>query len=490
MPELYGSQVPTFTTAPDSVEGQGDEAIAVFGHYGVRFYGSQKYELRLYLARGAYGDFAQKAIYSSKPRQNGKSFAAQFYCVWCACVLHLRVLFTAHRARTVRKMFKAIADFITQHADFMRALMPHGIYRAPGYEGIYFARPDGKPGGFIEFVTRSQSGGRGDTFDVIVIDEAQELTADQAEALLPTTIASADVSRQLSQQVIYIGTPPGEKCTGTEFQLAHDRAHAGVLYGAWWVEWAADAPVSKDDRDAALEAIRRTNPAFGYRIREDAILERWGKMTPEGFAREHLGWWSDYRQGQILIDAHLWEQAATSSPPKTGLKAFGVKFEPGGAYAAMCVALKPPQGAMHVELVKMYETSHGLAELQGDLMRAARAGASEIVVDGAGYAQTLIERLLQSGIHSKLIHRPSMAEVSAAASNLIACVREGNVTHFNQELLNDSATKTGKRAVGRAGGFSFASTEDAYAEPIEAAAIALLWAMKTTRDPTKKAVML
>lgn len=487
----YGSQVPTFTNAPETVSGAGDAAADLFEQYGVSFYESQRLELRLMLARDESGDYGAKAIYISKPRQNGKSYAAQFYAIWCAAVLGLNVLFTAHRVKTVRKMFKAIKAFIESTPDFKRALMPHGIYNAFGYESINFVGLNGKRGGVIEFQTRSASGARGESHDVIIADEAQEMTVDQQESLLPTSIASSDVSRKLSQQVIYLGTPPGDKCIGTVFRDAHDKAHAGVLYGAWWLEWAVDEPVDTSNPAAIIEAAYLTNPAMGYRIRESSMLERGGSMTPEGFAREHCGWWATYGVGETVIAPELWRATETAQPPRDGLRAYAVKFEQSGQYAALAVAVKPQAGACHVELVRLYDTTHGLEPIRADLERASR-NASEIVIDGGGYAQALIDRLTQSGVQPALIKKPVPVEVSAATSNLLSCLSEKTVTHYanaGQELLDDSATKSLRRPVGKSG-YSFASTKDAYAEPIEAAALALLFVMKTKRNPKQKAVLL
>jgi len=486
----HGAQEPTFTTAPPAcdLDGEGAYAVEVLESYGVQFMPSQRYEMQLYLARDASGDFAAKTVAVSKPRQNGKSYAARFYALWCACVLGLGVLYTAHQGKTVRHMFKELTSFIMQTPDFRRLLVPKGgIYRAAGSEGIYFVGPDGKPGGYIEFQTRTQAGGRGSSYSVCVIDEAQEYTEAQQEAIQPTLFAASDVGRRISQQMIYLGTPPGEKCTGTVFRDMHDKAHAGALYGAWWLEWAADEVPDASRPDDALEVAYRTNPAMGYRIRPATILDALGAMTPEGFAREVCGWWAPYTVGDVLIPESLWTRTASKDPAPEGVRAFAVKIEPGGTYAALAVAVRPAQGPARVELVRLYDTTHGLEELRRDVQRVART-AAEVVLDGGGYAQTLAGRLIRAGAPEKLIKRPTAVDVATASTNLLAMLKEGAVTHYaapGQAVLDDSATKTTRRPVGRGGGFSFATTQDAYAEPIEAAALALLFVVRTKRDPSQ-----
>ena len=57
-------------------------------------------------------------------------------------------------------------------------------------------------GGIIDFRTRTNNGGLGEGFDLLVIDEAQEYTSKQESALLYTVSASKN------PQTIMVGTPP------------------------------------------------------------------------------------------------------------------------------------------------------------------------------------------------------------------------------------------------------------------------------------------
>ena len=141
MSKRYGRQTPTFEYVGAFDHSDGPEAVALFEGYGIRFIPAQRYEMELYLAKNELGESEALTIGLSRPRQNGKSFAARYYALWCAFVEGKSVLYSAHNGGTTRKMFKFMADFIELHEDFARKLSPGdgAIYRAKGSEGIYLA---------------------------------------------------------------------------------------------------------------------------------------------------------------------------------------------------------------------------------------------------------------------------------------------------------------------------------------------------------------
>ena len=128
---------------------------------GATFYPSQLYELELMLARNDDGSPAATAIGISKPRQNGKSYAARYYATYMADFEHRDVLYSAHHSSTTQKMFKELCDLFEspeRFPDFAADIKR--VSHARGYEGFYFkdwVDADGKvrKGGCIEFATRT-----------------------------------------------------------------------------------------------------------------------------------------------------------------------------------------------------------------------------------------------------------------------------------------------------------------------------------------------
>ena len=469
-----GNQVPTFETVGEYASSTGAELCAAWREWGTAFYPSQEHEMELFTARDSDNRFASKTIGVSKPRQNGKSFAARKYATTMGAA-GKRCLYSAHNGSTVRQMFKYIKDEVESIPALGARLKPRdGIYKAAGNEGIYFAS-----GGCIEFQTRTTSGARGSTYDVIVVDEAQELTYDQLDAIKPTTLASESGDPQM----IYIGTPPGPACRGDVFRDMHDLAHSGKS-GAWWLEWAVDAVPDMNDTDAVLELAYLTNPALGYRIREDVMLDAIDgyKARPDSFAREYLGWWSP-TAGKLkqVIDATAWASCATDAPLEPQKAAYGVKFTPDGAEVVLAVA-EVAERLTHVEVIERQGMGRGTAWL-ADWLAERTAKASCVVIDGRAGSQALVERL-DGRCPRGFVRVARMQDVTAAAQMTLDAINGHVLTWFApQRQLDESARGAIRRQIGSGGGWGFGGDDPA---PIEACSLAL-WGVQTSkRDPSRK----
>ena len=485
-----GAQEPTFSTVKDWAYTDGDYAVKMYRGYGIRFYESQQFEMRVFLARNDDGSYAAKTICISKPRQNGKSFAARFYAIWMAAIEGKHVLFSAHHGGTVRKMFKEIRDFILAHQDFAAMLKPNrrGIYAAKGSEGIYFVDDDGNDAGLIEFQTRTTSGGRGETYHVIIVDEAQELTDDQLDAIKPTTFAASDVTDVDSDpQMIYLGTPPNERCPGTVFRNYHDRAHEDAHTSMWWMEWAVIELPDMVDRKAVMELVYLTNPAMGYRIKESTMYDAMDTMRAEGFARECLGWWSPIAVNVIhpIMKAD-WSkcQIDANDRPDGGIYVCSVRFSPDGT-GVVAVCLLPDSGIPYVEVVAVRRMTGGTTWFV-DFILDIWENVDAIVIDGKGYAQTVNDKLIDAGVDEDLIERPSVNDVIADYSGFVDAVSEHAVNHIGQDGLTESAVGCVKRKIGNAGGFGFESNGNADATLVDACALAFGAALRIRREPAEE----
>lgn len=423
-----------------------------------------------WLARGKDGQWAARTCGGSVPRQNGKTLGLVVPRInYGMIVLGEQVLYTSHLQKTSTETFESIASFFDTKP--MRKYVKD-IKTALGRESVVL-----KNGGRIKFLARTRNGGRGQHGDLLVFDEALELDADSQASFLPAISASRN------PQTIYISTPPTAKSDGSVFRSLRDRAMGGQK-GVAWFEWSVDE--IGDIHDKARWYA--TNPSLGILINEATVEAEAAQMDTDTFARERLGWWPKKAVADHVLDEDAWNACAEKNPRKEGIVVYAVKFSPCGSVGSLAACYKPEEGKPFVYIVDSRSLSSGLAWF-ADFLADKEDEAAQIVVDGQSNAQALIERLLDAGVSPKTIIRPKTADVIAANATLANAVMERSMCHFAQPALDASATKTTRRRIGHDGGWGFASTDEADASLIEAAALALWSAQTTKRDPERRAVV-
>ena len=107
---------------------------------------------------------------------------------------------------TAHSVFETICALLDQ------AEIEYTSVKAKGSENIRLLNEKGKAyklDHLVNFRTRSNTGGLGEGYDVLIIDEAQEYTIDQESALKYVISASSN------PQTIMLGTPPTAISHGT-----------------------------------------------------------------------------------------------------------------------------------------------------------------------------------------------------------------------------------------------------------------------------------
>jgi hypothetical protein len=104
--------------------------------------------------------------------------------------------------------------------------------------------------------------------------------------------------------------------------------------------------------------------------------------------------------------------------------------------------------------------------------------------EALGAALVELDRLMrEAGFNGRYALYPPYR---AGDSVNLTAVSERTITHFGQEALTASATRTTRRRIGSRGGWGFGSTDEGDATLVESAALAH-WAARTTRrDPNRK----
>jgi hypothetical protein len=225
----------------------------------------------------------------------------------------------------------------------------------------------------------------------------------------------------------------------------------------------------------------RLNPSLGYQLLEEALAKDVNAMSPDSFAREHLGFMAKRHEvSNIALDLTAWEKCKSDAPKPEGKTAYGVKFSADGSTVSLCGAVIPKDGKARISLIEMRPTAMGTQWL-ADWLNARYNQASCVVIDGRNGVDVLVDKIASTWRYKGSVIRPNAKEIIASVSMLTDALAEESVTWYaGQEILNDSATTSTKRPI--AGGWGFGGDNPT---PIEACALALYGVKTCKRDPNR-----
>lgn len=467
---VTGNPDPTFCVYPEYVESEILDCIDVNVAGGVDLLEWQIGVLEPWLGRNAFGRWSAQVCGLLVPRQNGKTLGCAGARINHGMILlHESVIYTAHLQKTATETFELLADFFEAGAMKKRV---KAIKSALGREEIRL-----KNGARIKFLARTRNGGRGQHGDLLIFDEAQELTATQQASF------RASISASPNPQTLYMGTPPDNENPATVFRNIRKRAKKGLSKKTAWSEWSVpEIPENLDDPQ--LWAM--TNPSLGYLIAPETIEGELEDMEPEEFARERLCYWTMSEYGDAVIDKDDWDECLTLEPPKkqAGEKlAAGIKFTPDGSKVALSVAVK--QGPLaYVECLDYTEMNKGITWLADWLMERSDKFAV-IMIDGKSNTASLVTKLNELGYPSKGIKVMGTSDVVSASTMFLNAVNEHEIQHSAQPLLDESVCYATKRLIGKDGGWGFGNGKVDCA-PAESAAFAYMGVMTTRRNPNRQ----
>lgn len=482
---MRGNQAPTYSWCGSYDRTEGQFAIEMANVYGMPPHPWQQTLLMDWLALDDDGKLLNSLCVLPVPRQNGKTGVCDPRETWGLIRRGERILHTAQEYQTARLAFDRLRQKFGNCKNDPNAKFPElnsMVRRYTVSAGQMIL--DLNNGAHIEFRTRGSNGdvGRGGTFDLVVVDEAQSYTDAQDAALSPLNSAAP----KGSPQTIFMGTVPDPAAAHKGEKFANIRAsmHETPYVGGCIHEWSA--PEVGDPTD--ISRWYEYNPSLGYQLLESALLKDSRTMSADTFAREHLGWWPETIATTAPILKDRWDACRIDNPTKEGIVAYGVKFSPDGSVGTLAACHRPADGRPFVYVVEARGLGHGIGWFVDTLERVS-ATAAIIVIDGQSNAQTLTDRLIDARVPKAALLRARTADMATACSALANAVKEGQVTHYGQPALDASATRTRRRPLGTGGGWGFASTDEADATLIEAAALAYWGAMTTKRDPRRKAVV-
>jgi hypothetical protein len=377
----------------------------------------------------------------SIPRQTGKTFLVGAI-VFALCLLRpkLTVIWTAHLLRTSEETFKKMQAFSKR-----KRIAPHiaKVVLGSGEEEIAFIN-----GSRILFGSRKMGFGRGfDEVDVLIFDEAQILTENALDDMIPATNQSR---QETSALLLFMGTPPKPTDPGEVFTRMRTEALSGEDEDTGWVEFGADpdyepTPTPAPLTEADWAQLAKANPSFPQDTPREAILRMRKKLGAESFKREGAGVWD--RVDVTKSPFPNWPNCITFDPPVDGTPpdALGVDMAHDRSISISGCWLDDTDEAF-VELLEVDVTGDTDAAVEWIVERAGHR--IPVVIDSMSPAASMVPTLKKRRVRVIVTTATDMGKACGAVSDAVAA---GRLWHEGQELLADAVRGSVKRAIGQAG---------------------------------------
>jgi len=451
---LVGVQKPTHSWAPPAVSNSAREAIELCAAVGMPLDEWQQNVLTLWLGERADGTWAAFEAALIVARQNGKGGVlearelAGLFLFGDKLIIH-----SAHQFDTSIEAFLRMKNLI-DGSDFLRKRVKR-VMNSHGDEGFELLN-----GARLRYKARTSGGGRGFSGDLVVLDEAQELTSRQLAALMPT------LSARPNPQLVYTGTVTA---TAEVLRRLVDRGRAGGDERLGYAEWCAP-----DDADpASPETWAVANPAMGIRIDEDYIRAEWSSFTVNGtrpspeFLQERLSIWPDVMEIGSVFPVTEWDDssvALTDPGTDVGLSV-GLAMSPDRAWSS--VSMSWMSSGRKCASVERREGTDWVLPYLVDV--ADRRNVLSVCVDQVGPAGTMLAALGASGLPVRTL---DTAAYKAACAGLVDDVRYRRFQHLAMDALEAAAARVKWRTVGD--GQVFARRDSGIPiDPVEAMALAV-----------------
>jgi len=483
MARRYGNQTPRVDQFNEGDIWLADKTITLLEHYGMKLLEWQKYIIYCWLAVN-WSEEDQKWYWANPkagllvPRQNGKTEIIIARIIGGMIFMDEALIYTAHSDKTVDEVKRRVQNFFYQAEEEIRDLLTAEFDKEPKSLDYIELRTKGR----CVFRTRTRTGGLGTTNDTLILDEAQEETDAQQEALLPTISAG----KSQNQQILRAGTPPSGGGNGTVFIRIRQNVIEGKDHETCWQEWSVELLTDPSDEEAWYFA----NPSLGYHLMVAAVRNEAKDMAVDSFNKMRLGWIAGIESKRAISDAQ-WSKLKVDKVElvEDYKRVYAIKFAPDGSAVSLGVGVMMPNDIVHVELIErkpMSAGTHWITNWLFDRRHLRWRKASKIIIDGQAGTTLLVEELVRTDKRiSKRILTPNVKEAGAAYGAFQTAIEQRQLTHFDQPALNGSIKTAKKRSIGKDGMFGYASLNpDIQIDPTECAAFCLYGAVRFKNSKT------
>lgn len=435
---LLGTREPRYRSVPRVRNGLGEDAVDLADLAGLVLDPWQADVLDGTLRTRPSGRWASFEVGLVVPRQNGKGSileARELHGLFCEPDTRL-ILHSAHEFKTAKEAFRRIVSLIEGTPRLLK-LVDHIRYTT-GEEGIEL-----KDGSRLKFVARSSGSGRGFSGDIVILDEAYNLSEDMMAALLPT------MSARPNPQIWYTSSAPLPTEVSNVLRRlcrrGRKRGGGALAYFEWCARHDPRRPrrVDLDDRGNWADA----NPGLGVRLSEEFTeLERLA-LSDEDFARERLGVYEDNEDGDQwpVIPEDDWSAclgAEGARPAEPAAIAFDIPPDRSSGSIG-CAA--PGDG--DVAWVDVLDHAQGTGWMVDRLVALKHRYRSAVFCcDATGPAGSLLDPLEKAGV--KRVKALSTREHQQACGGFYDAAVERKLRHLGRRELNAAVAGAEKRTVG------------------------------------------
>lgn len=314
-------------------------------------------------------------------RQNGKGSILEARVLAGLLLFGERlIMWTSHQMKTSLEAQKRVTELFRKTPDLHRRVKRYHTQR--GEEGIEL-----HTGQRLKFVARSKASGRGFSGDLVIMDEAYELSEEEMDALMPT------MSARENPQIWYMSSPPLDSVTGAHLFRTRYRGEVANPDRLAWFDWGADGSLDKLDRLDVTDRVlwAQTNPAYGIRISEWFIERELAALSEKGFARERLGIWPpDLSKSFQIISADAWEARKDPLSKISGDYVLSCAVSVDRSRGAIVAAGYRADGGCHIELTSnahVVDARPGTAWIPERMFEIAQRRKPRVIVVDAGAPQ-------------------------------------------------------------------------------------------------------
>ncbi|EGP5710001.1 DEAD/DEAH box helicase family protein [Enterococcus faecium] len=461
----FGNQHPTQSVILPYDKSLYQEAIDFYIKTGLKCYDWQISLLKDVMAIDDDGLWIHQKFGYSIPRRNGKTEIVYMLELW-ALEKGINILHTAHRISTSHSSYEKLKKYL-EDSGYVEGTDFNSI-KAKGQERLELYAT----GGVIQYRTRTSSGGLGEGFDLLVIDEAQEYTTEQESALKYTVTDSEN------PLTIMCGTPPTPVSSGTVFVKYRENTLFGKNKYSGWAEWSVSEVTDIYD----VEAWYNSNPSMGYHLNERKIEAELGEDELDHNI-QRLGYWPKYNQ-KSAISKNDWQALKVNAlPVLKGKLSVGIKYGNDGANVAMSIAVRTLSGKIFVETIDCQSVRNGNQWIINFLKNAS---VENVVIDGAGSQNILAEEMKEFRLKEPIL--PRVSEIITANSLWEQGIYQKNICHCDQPSLTQIVTNSEKRNIGTNGGFGYKSQFEDMDISLMDSALLAHWACNNNKPKKKQQI--